>query len=234
MICISFLSIPRLSFQFHNSTYFNREKKNIKLHYTICFVLNPTMRFCPVITFYFENYPSLLTEGWQAKTLAHCQQLLRRRSFPLQFTLSCTLNPASRWDYLCSLRKEEEVFYCCLASLAQPWWGLLVLHCGSVEFWVTAQPQATAGCALAILCCFCPCDISHWVIFHLFFKRQPVLHPAPPHWHCLQSLWACATGVDSMATTHTSTSPVRYAQHCCLNENELHKVPFSPGYLFNG
>lgn len=152
-------------------------------------------------------------------------------------TLHIILRPPSSFlDGVTSLQseEEEEVFPCCAACLTQPGRGLLVSHWGSVEFWVTAQPQATAGSALAILCQFRSHNVLQWVIFHLFFQRQPVFHPAPPHSRCIQSLWACATGADSTAVSHASTSPVRYARHCCLNRNELHEVPFSPGYLFNG
>lgn len=130
--------------------------------------------------------------------------------------------------------KKEEVFSCYTVSLTQPQWSLLVSHWGSVEFWVTAQPQATTGSTLAILCRFSSCDIPQWVIFHLFFQRQPVLHPAPPHWHRLQSPSACATVADSIPASRISASPVRYARHCCLNRNDRREVPFSPGYLFNG
>ncbi|KAK2884560.1 hypothetical protein Q8A73_021034 [Channa argus] len=69
--------------------------------------------------------------------------LRRRRTSPYLIISSCTLDAASRWGYNCSQRRKKMCFT--VASLAQPQWGLMVSHWGSVEFWVTAQPQATAG-----------------------------------------------------------------------------------------
>lgn len=189
---LCFVSVFKLTSQLHKTP----------LHYLLC--PHPDNEVPPCN--YILLYPSLLTESWQAKTLARCQQLLRRRSFPLHFTLSCTLDPASRWDYLCTLRKEKEVFYCCLVSLAQPRWGLDWGVC-----WILGHSSAPGNHCLQFSLSVLFLPLWHFPVgdFSPFLSATTCSASCPTSLALLTV--TSATGVHSMATTHTATSPVRYA-----------------------
>lgn len=70
-------------------------------------------------------------------------------------------------------RVEKLVFFFCAASLTSRDGGLPVSHRRAVEFWVTAQPPAIAGFALAAPCQFSSCDILRWA-----FLSQPAAFPS--------------------------------------------------------
>lgn len=72
-------------------------------------------------------------------------------------------------DRVTSLQSGEKwVFSCCASRLALPTWGLMDSHWRFVEFWVIAQPQATAVRTLAILCRFSSWNIPRGVHFSAF------------------------------------------------------------------
>lgn len=131
----------------------------------------------------------------------------------------------------CSLGRKRRCFPAARASSAPPTWGLLASHWRSVEFWVTAQPQATAGSALAILCRFSPRDIVG--NFSPFLSVTTCSPSAPPHWHCLQSpvqlvLIACRCHTPqhhlfvmhgTAASTETTCSKFHYPRAIYLMDN---------------
>lgn len=82
--------------------------------------------------------------------------------------LPCHLAPANPAGQM-----EKLVFFFCAASLTGRDGGLPVSHWRAVEFWVTAQPLAIAGFALAVLCQFSSCDILRWA-----FLSQPTSFPS--------------------------------------------------------
>lgn len=82
--------------------------------------------------------------------------------------IPCRLAPANPAGGM-----EKLVFFFCAASLTGRDGGLPVSHRRAVEFWVTAQPRAIAGFALAAPCQLSSCDILRWA-----FLSQPTAFPS--------------------------------------------------------
>lgn len=95
------------------------------------------------------------------------EELARRRRLLRCFHV--ILHPANPAGQM-----EKLVFFFCAASLtSRDGWGGRCSRFLTVEFWVTAQPLAIAGFALAVRCQFRSCDILRWA-----FRSQPTSFPS--------------------------------------------------------
>lgn len=93
---------------------------------------------------------------------------------------------------------EKLVFFFCAASLtSRDGGGVLGSRWRAVEFWVTAQPLAIAGFALAVRRQFSSCDILRWA-----FLSQPTSFPSH-----LASPGDRAADANAAAASPTSTPP---------------------------